>query len=1092
MEDAGIPKEDYGITSCTRVSEAASHSENSCLDGIIGPSAFCEGLLSDNSSTSQLNQEPPHPGEHPGTGTSVLMLDTDLQSKKRSANGPGPSDSKVFRMTDLKHPVSLPEEPGEDWQMREATRITNAPKDACTSQQMSAQEMFLASILQAQLCVLDLQDELDKQPQITETPESLSSHPVETTTLVPIPEGVIISESSEGEDGHFTPDSSDEDLEDRLWSARDGEDDFSDSDEEYHFYNNPLFGGSLSPSVTISTPEVGRGLKVEKACFSEEEIDSGPSEVGQDFRSGCLGHNGVNVLGCTMEQRSEVVSGHFALPNGLIAEGLHSSSALDSACYSNDVASSSLKTILSSHTEDAQEMSSFKPLPQQSGPPCSSTVIHTFSSETVVTEGDSNRDEGLLISDSSFSMIAALLLDEDFAKSNLPFNTQDSSRNAAESGLSFHTQVPQVNTAESYLPVHTKDPEMIAVESCLLVHTQDPLRNTTDCHQQVPVEDPIVNADGSNSSIVLVQSPPLTPDLISWEEPIPQPVIFFTGRSATPVHLLDWSMDSQSQSYSSSEEEEVDGFVKVQRPRTACTEDIKGAESETDDAEESYTSNCSSPSGSYSSIRSQEPEFESCDVLSLSNGALKNHDAAKTLATKLYNLDGFRKSEVAPHLQKNTDFSRMVAQEYLAFFDFTGKTLDQALRSLLKVLVLTGETQERERVLQQFSHRYYLCNPEVFSSADAVHTLTCAVMLLNTDLHGKNIGRCMSCPEFIINLGGLNDGKSFPKDQLKELYHSIRNEKLEWAVDEEEARSALVPKLETSYSFSRRRSNPFHDVQLPDPKAETYKQGVLSRKMHADIDGKRTPWGKRSWKDFYTILKGTMLCLLKEEYRLDYQCSEEVISIHHALAERASKYNKRPNVFRLQTSDWRIYLFQADTDAEMNSWVSRINLVAAMFSAPPFPAAIGSQKRFVRPILPTAQSKQSLEDQRQSHELWMDTFTDDLAEHQRNLPDKKSKARDWEEYRARGEYLLYEKIRYETYVKLLDAKLHSGTNDLDQWEAHLQESSDTVDNGSSLKKSHSSPSLTQEEQSPTVKVKRNISERRTYRRIIPKRNKNPM
>ncbi|KAJ1091781.1 hypothetical protein NDU88_004896 [Pleurodeles waltl] len=1022
------------------------------------------------------------------------MSDTDLQwSKESFANGAGPGDSKVFRMTDLKHPILLPEEPGEGRQTLEATRLTNAPKDACTSQQMSAQEMFLASILQAQLCVLDLQDELDKQPQNTETAEHLSSHPVETTALVSIPEGVIISESSEGEDGHFTPDSSDEDLEDRLWSARDGEDDFSESDEEYHFYNNPLFGGSLSPSVTISTPEVGRGLKVEKACSSkdEEEIDSGLPEVGQDVRSGCLGYGGVNLLGHTIEQRTEVVRSHFALSNGLIAEGLHNSSVLVSASHNNDVASSSLKTTFSSPTEDAQETSSSKPLPQQSEASCSSTVVHTFSGETGATQRESNLDEGLLISDSSFSMIAALLLDVDFAQSNLPLNTRDSCNSVAESGLSVHSLGPQVNTAESYLPVDSTDPEVSAVESCLLVRTQDPLRNNTDCHPQVHTENPPVIADDSNLSTVSVKSPPVTPDLISWEEPIRHPVIFYTGRPATPVHLLDWSMDRRSHSYSSSDEEEVDGFVKVQRPSKAFTEDAKVTDSETDDAEESFYTNCPSPSGSYSSIRSQETEFESIDGLSLSNGALKDHDAAKTLATKLYNLDGFRKSEVAPHLQKNTDFSRMVAQEYLAFFDFTGKTLDQALRSLLKVLVLTGETQERERVLQQFSHRYYVCNPEVFSSADAVHTLTCAVMLLNTDLHGKNIGRCMSCPEFIINLDGMNDGTNFPKDQLKELYHSIRNEKLEWAVDEEEARRALVPKLETSYSFSRKRSNPFHDVQLPDPKAETYKQGVLSRKMHADIDGKRTPWGKRGWKDFYTILKGTMLCLLKEEYRLDYQYSEEVISIHHALAERASKYNKRPNVFRLQTADWRIYLFQAESDAEMNSWVSRINLVAAMNSAPPFPAAIGSQKKFVRPILPTAHSKQSLEDQRQSHELWMDTFTDDLAEHQRNLPDKKSKARDWEEYRTRGEYLLYEKIRYETYVKLLDAKLRSGTNDLDQWEAQLQESSDTVDDSSSLKKSHSSPSLTQE-QSPTVKVKRNISERRTYRRIIPKRNKNPM
>ncbi|KAI4807253.1 hypothetical protein KUCAC02_027075 [Chaenocephalus aceratus] len=50
---------------------------------------------------------------------------------------------------------------------------------------------------------------------------------------------------------------------------------------------------------------------------------------------------------------------------------------------------------------------------------------------------------------------------------------------------------------------------------------------------------------------------------------------------------------------------------------------------------------------------------------------------------------------------------------------------------------------------------------------DAVHTLTCAVMLLNTDLHGQNIGKRMSCTQFISNLEGLNDGQDFHKDLLK-------------------------------------------------------------------------------------------------------------------------------------------------------------------------------------------------------------------------------------------------------------------------------------------------------------------------------------
>ena len=63
--------------------------------------------------------------------------------------------------------------------------------------------------------------------------------------------------------------------------------------------------------------------------------------------------------------------------------------------------------------------------------------------------------------------------------------------------------------------------------------------------------------------------------------------------------------------------------------------------------------------------------------------------------------------------------------------------MDEALREFLKCVTIIGETQERERVLAHFSQRYSDCNPETAESADAAHTLTCSVMLLNTDLHGQ-------------------------------------------------------------------------------------------------------------------------------------------------------------------------------------------------------------------------------------------------------------------------------------------------------------------------------------------------------------------
>uniref|UniRef100_A0A4W4FWK1 Pleckstrin and Sec7 domain containing 2 n=1 Tax=Electrophorus electricus TaxID=8005 RepID=A0A4W4FWK1_ELEEL len=120
----------------------------------------------------------------------------------------------------------------------------------------------------------------------------------------------------------------------------------------------------------------------------------------------------------------------------------------------------------------------------------------------------------------------------------------------------------------------------------------------------------------------------------------------------------------------------------------------------------------------------------------LTNGCRADADAAKRLAKRLFFLEGFKRCDVARHLGKNNEFSQMVASEYLSFFDFTGLSLDRALRNFLKAFPLMGETQERERVLVHFSKRFCHCNPEALTSEDGAHTLTCALMLLNTDLHG--------------------------------------------------------------------------------------------------------------------------------------------------------------------------------------------------------------------------------------------------------------------------------------------------------------------------------------------------------------------
>ncbi|XP_068438925.1 PH and SEC7 domain-containing protein 2 isoform X2 [Clinocottus analis] len=480
----------------------------------------------------------------------------------------------------------------------------------------------------------------------------------------------------------------------------------------------------------------------------------------------------------------------------------------------------------------------------------------------------------------------------------------------------------------------------------------------------------------------------------------------------------------------------------------------------------------------------------------LANGCRADCEAAKRLAKRLYHLEGFKRCDVARHLGKNNEFSQLVASEYLSFFDLSGLSLDRALRNFLKAFPLMGETQERERVLVHFSRRFCHCNPRILASEgqspeeeeeqkeekavnddddDGAHTLTCALMLLNTDLHGHNIGKKMSCTQFISNLDGLNNGKDFPKDLLKVLYNSIKNEKLEWAVEEEELRKSLSELVEEQCECGSKRvsrvtdgSNPFIAIPIL-LNAVTYKHGVLTRKSHADMDGKRTPRGRRGWKKFYAVLKGMILYLQKDEYKPDADISEvdlkNAVRIHHALATRATDYSKRANVLKLKTSDWRVFLLHASSEEEMMSWIFRINLVAALFSAPAFPAAIGSMKKFCRPILPSSSTRLKQEEQLLSHENKLKQMSLELEEHRKNSPSVDPKSREWEEYRLKEHYLTYEKTRYETYISLLQAKIRAETDDLEKIEAGVMGGllMEGVMAGHEclLRKTQSSPSISQ-------------------------------
>ncbi|EPB80407.1 Sec7 domain protein [Ancylostoma ceylanicum] len=153
----------------------------------------------------------------------------------------------------------------------------------------------------------------------------------------------------------------------------------------------------------------------------------------------------------------------------------------------------------------------------------------------------------------------------------------------------------------------------------------------------------------------------------------------------------------------------------------------------------------------------------------------EEREAAKE-AAKLFRLEGCTKADVAERLNDRSEFSALVTTKYLEMFVFSSLRIDAALREFLSRVELRGDSSERERLLRFFSTRYHQCDPSLFDSVDDVHTLTCALLLLNSDLHGQNLGKKMTIRDFINNIS--HTGVHYKRDLLKALYNSIKENEI--------------------------------------------------------------------------------------------------------------------------------------------------------------------------------------------------------------------------------------------------------------------------------------------------------------------------
>lgn len=163
----------------------------------------------------------------------------------------------------------------------------------------------------------------------------------------------------------------------------------------------------------------------------------------------------------------------------------------------------------------------------------------------------------------------------------------------------------------------------------------------------------------------------------------------------------------------------------------------------------------------------------------IGKGFLDN--SAQAVARFLITRKGLSKQMIGEYLGNIMNpFNQAVTQCFAQEMDLSNMQIDVALRKFQTYFRMPGEAQKIERLMEVFSHRYCVCNPDVIAklnSTDSVFIMAFAIILLNTDLHTPNLKpeKRMKPEDFVRNLRGIDDGCDVDREILNGVYERIRN-----------------------------------------------------------------------------------------------------------------------------------------------------------------------------------------------------------------------------------------------------------------------------------------------------------------------------
>ncbi|KAH8741429.1 hypothetical protein FG386_003276 [Cryptosporidium ryanae] len=167
-------------------------------------------------------------------------------------------------------------------------------------------------------------------------------------------------------------------------------------------------------------------------------------------------------------------------------------------------------------------------------------------------------------------------------------------------------------------------------------------------------------------------------------------------------------------------------------------------------------------------------EYNKCIEL-LHNSGIIEDKSKSTIAKLLISNKYISKISIGEYLSLPDKTNGDVLREYCNLFSFKGYSLDYSLYIFLSNFHLPGEAQKIDRIIEQFSIKYYVDNIDLFPNKDSVYIIAFSLMILHTDAHNKEIknDHRMSKQDFIKNNSELLVSSSYSIDCLETYYDNV-------------------------------------------------------------------------------------------------------------------------------------------------------------------------------------------------------------------------------------------------------------------------------------------------------------------------------